>query len=179
MDLAVLTTHTTNTLQGIQKELEALKEVVTACSHKYWFSDILASSFPEAPTTDAAMEEEEVLVSVSPAKAYNTSHTFKNCLPTRWKRKSSAELSGLTLHSLTHLLKDLETIVQDASRELVTLLQERQGLQEEVDIRSITIEQLLKFAEKKQLQMGEPFAIQMSVVHSHCGHGQQTESSLG
>lgn len=67
----------------------------------------------------------------------------------------------------------------DASRELVKLLQERQGLQEEVDIRSITIEQLLKFAEKKQLQMGESFAIQMSVVHSHCGHGQQTESSLG
>ncbi|KAK4293196.1 hypothetical protein Pmani_032243 [Petrolisthes manimaculis] len=127
-----------------------------------------------------AMEEEEVLVSVSPAKTYNnTPHTFNNCLPTRWKRKASTELSGLPLHNLTHLLKDLETIVQDASRELVTLLQERQGLQEEVDIRSITIEQLLKFAEKKQLQMGEPFAIQMSVVHSHCSHGQQTESSLG
>lgn len=54
----------------------------------------------------------------------------------------------------------------DASQELVALLQERQGLQEEVDIRSITIEQLLKFAEKRQLQLGEPLAIQMSVVQN-------------
>lgn len=59
-------------------------------------------------------------------------------------------------------------VLSDASQELVALLQERQGLQEEVDIRSITIEQLLKFAEKRQLQLGEPLAIQMSVVQNRC-----------
>lgn len=123
--------------------------------------------------------EEEVLVRVSPASPYKPPHTFKSSLTNRWKRRTPAELSGLTVHSLAHLMKDLEVIVQEASRELVRLLQERQGLQEEVDIRSITIEQLLKFAEKRQMQLGEPIAIQMSVVHSHCGPGQHTESSLG
>ncbi|ROT72201.1 PP2C-like domain-containing protein [Penaeus vannamei] len=64
-----------------------------------------------------------------------------------------------------------------ASGELVGLLQERQGLQEEVDIRSITIEQLLKFAERRQVQLGEPLAIQMSVVRNH--QEANAESGLG
>lgn len=69
-------------------------------------------------------------------------------------------------------------LFSEASGELVGLLQERQTLQEEVDIRSVTIEQLLKFAERRQLQLGEPLAIQMSVVRNHC-HEASSESGLG
>ena len=64
----------------------------------------------------------------------------------------------------------------EASTELVELLQERHNLQEEVDIRSITIEQLLKLAERRQLQLGEPLAVQMSVVRNSRPEG--TESGL-
>ena len=54
-------------------------------------------------------------------------------------------------------------------------------LQEEVDLRSITIEQLLKLTERKQLQMGEPLAIQMSIVRTYqqeTANVPGTESSL-
>ena len=71
-------------------------------------------------------------------------------------------------HYSFHRSNPFGFVLSDASQELVALLQERQGLQEEVDIRSITIEQLLKFAEKRQLQLGEPLAIQMSVVQNRC-----------
>ncbi|XP_045608256.1 protein EURL homolog isoform X2 [Procambarus clarkii] len=121
--------------------------------------------------------EHEVLIQVSPKHTYKPS-SFRCSFMTKWRRRPTDELSSLPLHTLEQLKKELQTIVQEASGELVGLLQERQGLQEEVDIRSITIEQLLKFAEKRQLQLGEPLAVQMSVVRNHC---QQTspESGLG
>nr|XP_053653252.1 uncharacterized protein LOC128702845 [Cherax quadricarinatus] len=121
--------------------------------------------------------EQEVLIQVSHTSPYKPS-PFRHFFMTKWRRRSTDELSNLSLHTLEQLKKELETIVQEASGELVGLLQERQGLQEEVDIRSITIEQLLKFAEKRQLQLGEPLAIQMSVVRNHCQE-TSTESGLG
>lgn len=103
---------------------------------------------------------------------------FKCPYMTKWRRRSTDEMSYLPLHTLKQLKKELNIIVQEASGELVGLLQERQTLQEEVDIRSITIEQLLKFAERRQLQLGEPLAIQMSVVRNHCQEAS-SESGLG
>ncbi|KAG7167406.1 putative EURL protein domain-containing protein [Homarus americanus] len=96
----------------------------------------------------------------------------------RSEKKEGTEVSNLPLPTLKQLKKELEIIVQEASGELVGLLQKRQGLQEEVDIRSITIEQLLKFAERRQLQLGEPLAIQMSVVRNHCQEAS-SENGLG
>ncbi|XP_050728648.1 uncharacterized protein LOC127004642 [Eriocheir sinensis] len=114
--------------------------------------------------------EKESLVPVEGEIALCQEQTFLRTLSPRecWRNRPTQELSRLSVHSLKQLKADLDTIVQDASQELVALLQERQGLQEEVDIRSITIEQLLKFAEKRQLQLGEPLAIQMSVVQNRC-----------
>lgn len=114
--------------------------------------------------------EQKPLVTIEDADSPCKQQTFLHTLSPRkcWRRRPTRELSSLPLCSLKQLKEDLDTIVQDASQELVALLQERQGLQEEVDIRSITIEQLLKFAEKRQLQLGEPLAIQMSVVQNRC-----------
>lgn len=128
------------------------------------------------PPGNTAMEQ-EVLIRVtnsSPYKAPLKIHSFKT---TKWRRRSAEELEALSLSTLRVLKKELENIAQEASGELVGLLQERQGLQEEVDIRSITIEQLLKFAERRQVQLREPLAIQMSVVRNH--QEANAESGLG
>lgn len=128
------------------------------------------------PPGNTAMEQ-EVLIRVTNSSPYKASlkiHAFKM---TKWRRRTPEELEALSLSSLRVLKKEIENIAQEASGELVGLLQERQGLQEEVDIRSITIEQLLKFAERRQVQLGEPLAIQMSVVRNH--QEANAESGLG
>ncbi|XP_042224629.1 uncharacterized protein LOC121868272 [Homarus americanus] len=121
--------------------------------------------------------EQEVLIRVSHSAPYKPP-PFKCSFMVEWRRRSTDDLSNLPLPTLKQLKKELEIIVQEASGELVGLLQKRQGLQEEVDIRSITIEQLLKFAERRQLQLGEPLAIQMSVVRNHCQEAS-SENGLG
>ncbi|XP_064081343.1 uncharacterized protein LOC135197968 [Macrobrachium nipponense] len=121
--------------------------------------------------------EQEVLIRVSNASPYKPPLNKCPLTAVSWRRKSRDELSSLSLSVLKMLKKELQDIVQNASGELVGLLQERQGLQEEIDIRSITIEQLLKFAEKRQLQLGEPLAIQMSIVRNQ--HESGVESGLG
>ncbi|XP_068222770.1 protein EURL homolog isoform X2 [Palaemon carinicauda] len=121
--------------------------------------------------------EQEMLIRVSNASPYKAPLKKCSLAAVNWQRRSRDELSSLSLSAVKLLKKELHDIVQNASGELVVLLQERQGLQEEIDIRSITIEQLLKFAEKRQLQLGEPLAIQMSIVRNQ--HESGVESGLG
>ncbi|KAG0729863.1 hypothetical protein GWK47_029445 [Chionoecetes opilio] len=107
--------------------------------------------------------EKEPLVPSESAESHCGQQTTQHIMSHRecWSTRSAEEI-----YNVLSLL--LSAVLSDVSQELVALLQERQGLQDEVDIRSITIEQLLKFAEKRQLQLGEPLAIQMSVVQNRC-----------
>jgi len=138
--------------------------------------------------------EQQILITVEDVSKQNTEESgnsgdtlaplppTQKPIDTKWQNHSSQQLSDLPLSTVQSLKKEIDDIIQERSGELVVLLQDRHRMQDEVDVRSITIEQLLKFAEKRQLQLGDPvLSIQMSAWReSECGGPQSvTVNSSG
>lgn len=81
-----------------------------------------------------------------------------------WKHYDQTALVTMSMSEICSVLRHLHSKIEEVSAELVVLLQERQRLRDEVAIRNIAIEQLLKLQDRLQWRLTEPLAVQMSVV---------------